>query len=90
MTNHNIWYPQDAGFQKWGVPRNHPFLDLISPYKPSSYGGTPMYASIDNTSSISTTIVKLLICTNVHFDGLPKTNSHRYNFGTFHPAIVYL
>ena len=29
-------------FPEIGVPPNHPFLDGIIPYKPSSYWGTPM------------------------------------------------
>ena len=34
------------GFSKTiGVPQNHPFLDRIFPYKPSSYGGTPLYGN---------------------------------------------
>ena len=28
-----------------GVPLNHPFLDGMFPYKPSSYGGTPIYGT---------------------------------------------
>ena len=30
-----------GGLLKGGVPLNHPFLDGIFPYKPSSYWGTP-------------------------------------------------
>ena len=33
----SIW-----GFPKIGLPPNHPFLDGIFPYKPSSYWGTPI------------------------------------------------
>ena len=30
-----------------GVPLNHPFIDGIFNYKPSSYGGTPIYGNSD-------------------------------------------
>ena len=36
---HGIWY---EGFSKIGVPPNHPFIDGIFPYRPSSYWGIPI------------------------------------------------
>ena len=53
-----------------GTPSYHPFLDGICPYKPSSYGGTPM--------AMETPICICSTCTNWWFASLTRKNGSRF------------